>query len=258
LRNLTTFLNTVAPVSFLFLALVANFVFLYVSEPILAVYDSLINHFGSPSDAYPEGAFAQMGFRFTLSAVSLAIFYAVQILYLRAPNLGSFFRIHYGIAISFMTFFVYMYYGQFYERGITINGIHFASWICTVFFEQLVFFSGIALCKDRKSFILFSLAAWAVFILLHPIELSFGRFGATFVMLNMWIYTSIVRNIWMGVLFHGLWNFLAFGTISHSSIAALSFLIMIFTAVRILKLSVNDDGRLVQGRTIWPDYGNER
>jgi hypothetical protein len=84
--------------------------------------------------------------------------------------------------------------------------ISFGSIVFLTFREHLIFGVQFFISRRPQEFWLTSALGLAVFILSHDLVLSYERFVATIFMINLWIYSTRVRSLWVATVMHLAWN----------------------------------------------------
>lgn len=142
--------------------------------------------------------------------LSTGIFFSFIAFYIWGPkpvSLKKFFKIDF---ISFFILFLLFLYLNSYSRHSNLIGyatVSYFSFLLLIAREQLLFNSQIMFSNRAHILWLISAISLGFFIFLHPLVLSLDRILGTFLMINLWIYTSSVQNFWRGVAIHAVWNF---------------------------------------------------
>jgi hypothetical protein len=197
------------------------------SNLIYEVARSQINNFFPDSSIYRNRFFLDSIFRYILS-ISVISFFMLLIIFLRKSDakFSEFFVLNPLSIISLILLFMYMNYFSNNDE-IIYSILSYISIIFLVFRENVLFVSQVLFSSDRKVVFITSILSLFIFIYLHPFAFTIGSLTGTMLMVNIWIYTTIRKNIWIGVTLHAIWN-LAFPESMwfHMAVLTLSFFLV--------------------------------
>jgi hypothetical protein len=173
-----------------------------------AVFVNLIQIFPDGS-LFGSELFANAVFRSMLALVGSSIIIITALLLGKSNKkiIFSFISVGFFPFLLLVTIFVYLNSHSSNGDHLTYATLSYISLVMIILREHFFFFVQQWFLVGDGQILMGGCIALVFFILLHPLVFNEGRVLGTFLMINLWIYTICVRNLWLGVAIHLAWNF---------------------------------------------------
>jgi len=176
-------------------------------QSIIGIYRLLAEGWFDQESLFLGERFLKSVYRFVLSISTLAVFFLFAIFKIKSFSLRNFFKIDPFSAVLLILLFLHMNERSSNSSFISYAFLSYLSIIALMLREQVIFTTQIAFTTNSRWLGLLSLVGLGVFIFSHPLVFNLGRVTATLLIVNLWIYTVSVRNVWHGVAVHAIWNY---------------------------------------------------
>lgn len=110
------------------------------------------------------------------------------------------------VLVLFSAVFIHMNMRSPNSDKVLYALVSFGSIVLLTFREHLIFGAQFFISRRSQEFWSTSALGLAVFTLSHHLVLSYERFVATIFMINLWIYSTRLRSLWVATVMHLAWN----------------------------------------------------
>lgn len=173
---------------------------------ISSLYYLAAQSFTSRESIFLSDSFLLSVYRYIISALTVCVFFLFC--FTQKLKIASIWELlpKFFVVLLLVAIFVHMNLRSPNSDKIFYALVSFGSILAITFREHLILGVQFYVSRSSQEFWVISGVGLVVFVLSHELEFSYERMVATVFMINLWIYSTRVRNIWLAVVMHLAWN----------------------------------------------------